>query len=66
MGRKKKGRSRRINVYISEELLVKFDLLYFDPTRGKAEYGKLSEVLNHLLMQHINEKSQEKEKDTFL
>ena len=40
---------KRVNLYIEESLLTRFTLLYFDPTRGNFEYGKLSEVINSLL-----------------
>lgn len=40
---------KRVNLYIEEGLLARFALLHFDPTRGAAEYGKLSEAVNTLL-----------------
>lgn len=44
---------RRICVRIDEDLLLKLSLDKFDPVRGKAEYGALSDLLNRLLRQEL-------------
>jgi hypothetical protein len=44
---------RRVNVYIEQALLDKFALIHFDPARGGAAYGKLSEKLNELLRKDL-------------
>ena len=63
MGRRKFTEERkRVNVYLKERLLDRFTLIYFDPARQRADYGALSNVINHLLEEHL--KTMEKGKET--
>lgn len=50
---------KRVNVYLDEALLTEFNLLHYDPIRGKGEYGQLTEVFNELLRQYIIHKRKE-------
>lgn len=55
MGRRQHGDSRRrINLYISESILTELQLYYFDPARGRAKYGALSDIVNSALKAHLN------------
>lgn len=64
MGRRALADSRRrVNVYISEELLLKFNLIHFDPSRGRPEYGRLSEIINQLLRFHLDDIEQKEQQD---
>lgn len=44
---------RRINLYINESILTALQILYFDPARGKARYGAMSELVNLALKEHL-------------
>lgn len=55
MGRRQHGDPRRrINLYIDEAVLAELQLYYFDPARGKPKYGKLSDLVNVALKQHLS------------
>lgn len=45
---------KRVNLYIDENTLTELQLFFFDPARGKAEYGALSELVNVLLKEHVS------------
>jgi len=44
---------KRVNLYIDEHTLTELQIFFFDPARGKAEYGALSELVNVLLKDHL-------------
>lgn len=43
---------RRVNVYLDEQLLARFEFHHFDPARGGASYGALSEFINEALRKY--------------
>lgn len=45
---------KRVNLYIDENTLTELHIFFFDPARGKAEYGALSELVNVLLREHLS------------
>lgn len=54
MGRRAHGDARkRINLYISEMILAELQIYYFDPARGKPQYGVLSDIVNTALKDHL-------------
>jgi len=55
MGRRAHGDARkRINLYIKEDLLTELQIHYFDPARGKPQYGVLSDIVNTALKEHLD------------
>jgi len=66
MGRRQHGDiRRRINLYISESVLAELQIFYFDPARGKPQYGKLSDIVNFALKEHLKKvKGTEEEEDS--
>lgn len=44
---------KRVCVYIDEALLARFTFLNFDPARGGAAYGALSDFINEALRKHV-------------
>lgn len=57
MGRRALNSPRkRVNLYIEENLIARFALANFDPSsRTGYNYGALSEKLNILLREHLDE-----------
>lgn len=54
MGRRAHGDARkRINLYLQEAVLAELQIHYFDPARGKPQYGVLSEIVNNALKEHL-------------
>lgn len=56
MGRRAHGDTRkRINLYIQEQLITELQIFFFDPARGKPQYGALSDLVNTLLKEKLDE-----------
>lgn len=67
MGRRALNSPRkRVNLYIEENLIARFALANFDPSsRTGYNYGALSERLNILLREHLDELEAERSRQTF-
>lgn len=44
---------KRVNVYIREDLYLRFTLLHFDEEKHRAEFGAFSDFVNEALIEHL-------------
>ena len=48
---------REISVSLPERLVAQVDILLYDPTTGRIEYGKRSELIRKLLERWVDEQN---------
>ncbi len=49
MGRRSRGKKKPVNFSISEEHIVQLNLIFYDHTTGKPNYGARSQLVDALL-----------------
>lgn len=47
---------KRVNVYVREDLLAKFQLIHFDEDKNRASFGAFSNFVNEALSDYIQKK----------
>lgn len=52
MPREKAGRVRT-HISIDQQILMRLDLMFYDPARGRSAYGARSDFIERLLREHF-------------